>query len=92
MRSQSKVLAEELPDFMDIRIKIHGNPDKTDIAAVKRYQTSNKSKLADDQNEKLSDLLKTLNVYYTPVNISTRFLNSQIIDEVNKFAGELVTC
>lgn len=90
MRSQSKVLAEELPDFMDVRIKIHGNPDKTDIVAVKKYQTSNKSKLTEDQNEKLSDLLKTLNLYYTPVNISSLIEQAKSVVSNNEFESELV--
>ena len=37
MRSQSKVIAEAFPKFMDVRIKIHGKPDKTDIKAVQDF-------------------------------------------------------
>ena len=89
MRSQSKVLAEELPDFMDIRIKIHGNPDKSDIATVKRYQASNKSKLSEEQNKMFNELLTTLETYYTPVSIAA------LIDQTNRvsnkvLAGEIV--
>ena len=71
MRSQSKVLAEEIPSFMDVRIKIHGNPDKSDIETVKKYKDSNKNKLSPEQIKKTDDLIQTLETYYTPVNTET---------------------
>ena len=90
MRSQSKVLAEELPDFMDIRIKIHGNPDKSDIDAVKRYQSSNKSKLTEDQNKMLNNLLTTLDTYYTPVSVASLIEQANTITSSKAMAGEIV--
>ncbi len=91
MRSQSKVLAEALPDFMDIRIKIHGNPDKSDIDVVKRYQSSNKSKLTEDQNKMFDDLLTTLESYYTPVSIASLIEQTNMIKSNKGLAGEIVT-
>ena len=91
MRSQSKVLAEALPDFMDIRIKIHGNPDKSDINVVKRYQSSNKSKLTEDQNKMFDDLLTTLESYYTPVSIASLIEQTNMIKSNKGLAGEIVT-
>lgn len=70
MRSQSKVLAEEVPAFMNIRIKIHGNPDKSDIESVKHFVKSDKAKLSQDQIEKFDELLRTLETYYTPLSIN----------------------
>jgi hypothetical protein len=90
MRSQSKVLAEELPDFMDIRIKIHGNPDRSDIDAVKRYQSSKKSKLTEDQNKKLNDLLTTLDIYYTPVSVESLIEQTNTMTGSKGLAGEIV--
>ena len=71
MRSQSKVIAEEVSSFMKTRIKIHGNPDKTDIEAVKKYKASHSGKLSASQNKQLDELLKTLNTYYTPVSVAS---------------------
>ena len=36
MRSESKVIAELFPKFMDARVKIHGQPDVSDIADCNR--------------------------------------------------------
>ncbi len=71
MRSQSKVLAEEIPGFMNIRIKIHGNPDKSDIQTVKDYKASHAGKLSQNQVKQLNELIKTLETYYTPVSVNT---------------------
>ena len=71
IRSQSKVLAEEVSSFMNIRIKIHGNPDKTDIESVKKYKKSHTSKLTQNQTKQVDKLIQTLETYYTPVSVKT---------------------
>ena len=76
MRSQSKVIAEEVSSFMKTRIKIHGNPDKSDIAAVKSYKNAHAEKLTQAQNKHLDELIKTLETYYTPVSVA--HLKSQV--------------
>ena len=81
MRSQSKVLADEIPGFMNTRIKIHGNPDKTDVVAVKNYLKKHKSSLSQDQVKKMNELIKTLEAYYTPVNVK------KLIAQVNHMSG-----
>ncbi len=81
MRSQSKVLAEEVPSFMKIRIKIHGNPDKTDIFTVENYKKTYSNKLNSEQIKKLDELLETLHIYYTPVSVSV------LKEQVNSIKG-----
>ncbi|MFD1314995.1 PEP/pyruvate-binding domain-containing protein [Namhaeicola litoreus] len=81
MRSQSKVIAEEVPTFMDVRIKIHGNPDKTDIAVVNDFLKKNGSSLSSDQKRKLDELLQTMNTYYTPVS------TEELLKEVSSIQG-----
>ena len=82
MRSQSKVIAEELPGFMKTRIKIHGNPDKSDIQAVKDWKAQNKSKLSQEQSKKIDELIKTLEAFYAPVQLET------LVAEVTKLKGK----
>ncbi|QOD60790.1 phosphoenolpyruvate synthase [Polaribacter haliotis] len=71
MRSESKVLAEEIPDFMDIRIKIHGNPQKTDIYLVQSYIKKNASKISAKEKKAFDKLLLTMNEFYAPLNYVT---------------------
>ncbi|MEN8187296.1 MAG: PEP/pyruvate-binding domain-containing protein [Bacteroidota bacterium] len=82
MRSQSKVLAEQVPSFMNMRIKIHGNPDKTDIQSVKQYKNSHKDNLTAGQIKKIDELLQTLETYYTPVSVKT------MKDQVNSITSK----
>lgn len=77
MRSQSKTLAEQYPDFMKVRIKIHGNPDKSDIESVKYFVQSHNENLTQDQKKGFNDLLKTMNTYYAAVNIN------KLIEQLN---------
>jgi len=85
MRSQSKVLAEEVPSFMNVRIKIHGNPDKTDIESVKQYKKSHASSLSQNQTKKIDELIQTLETYYTPVSVDS------LIKQVNSMSGDTHT-
>ena len=81
MRSQSKVLAEEVPAFMNLRIKIHGNPDKTDIESVKDFVAAHKANLSPDQLKKFDELQQTLEAYYTPLSIE------KLAQEINSLKG-----
>ena len=100
MRSQSKVLAEEVPSFMNLRIKIHGNPDKTDIESVKHFVATNKTNLSQDQVKHFDELLQTLNTYYTPLStdkLAQQFnslkgnpeLKSQSVKLLSKYENEV---
>ncbi|WP_299671078.1 PEP/pyruvate-binding domain-containing protein [uncultured Polaribacter sp.] len=71
MRSESKVLAEEISDFMDIRIKIHGNPQKSDIYLVQNYMKKNASKISAKDKKAFDKLLNTMKEFYAPLNYKT---------------------
>ncbi|WP_235817877.1 hypothetical protein [Formosa haliotis] len=71
MRSQSKVLAEEYDPFMNIRIKIHGQPERADIAKVEQFKKDHASKLTPELNKELDALIKTMNTYFEPVQIES---------------------
>ncbi|WP_375240592.1 phosphoenolpyruvate synthase [Polaribacter sp.] len=78
MRSESKVLAEEIPEFMDIRIKIHGNPEKTDIYLVESFIKKNASKIDSKEKKIFDKLLQTMQEFYAPLNYKT------IANEISK--------
>ncbi len=71
MRSQSKIIAEEYPEFMDARIKIHGKPDKTDIKLVASFLEEHNNKLSTELKKEFNALNTTLQQFYAPVEIST---------------------
>ncbi|MDY0780607.1 PEP/pyruvate-binding domain-containing protein [Tenacibaculum sp. IB213877] len=71
IRSESKLLAEEVPSFMDIRIKIHGQPQASDIQLVKKFIEENKSKLTSEQKKGFYKLLSAMKSYYKPIDFTT---------------------
>ncbi|WP_317172973.1 PEP/pyruvate-binding domain-containing protein [Constantimarinum furrinae] len=68
MRSQSKVISDEFPKFMDIRIKIHGNPSIEDIQLVENFINKNEGKIPEKVNTDLQTLTKTMKEFYAPLN------------------------
>ncbi len=68
IRSDSKLIAEEVPSFMDIRIKIHGRPDRNDIQLVNSFLTENKKTLSTDIIKKLNSLEDAMYTYYAPID------------------------
>ncbi|MGO4911136.1 PEP/pyruvate-binding domain-containing protein [Leeuwenhoekiella sp. W20_SRS_FM14] len=76
MRSESKVIAELFPKFMDARVKIHGQPDVSDIALVQQFQQKYQDQLTPKINTEFDNLLVTLNEYYAPINLQS--LKNQI--------------
>ncbi len=71
MRSQSKTISDTFQPFMDLRIKIHGQPDAGDIEKVKSFMLKNEGKISANVLKQLNELLKTMNQFYTPIDIAT---------------------
>ncbi len=69
MRSQSKVISDLYAPFMDLRVKIHGQPEAIDIEKVKSFQQKNNSKLTLALNKKFDELVATMNKFFTPIDI-----------------------
>jgi len=71
MRSQSKVLSDLYPQFMDLRVKIHGQPEFSDIEKVQQFKIKNSTKLTATLNLKLDELVTTMVNYYKPIDINS---------------------
>lgn len=83
MRSQSKVLSDAITSFMDIRIKIHGKPESSDIDLVRNYYNKNKDKLSEDQQKEFRGLLKTMEAFYAPLSFESLEKDLSDISEKN---------
>ena len=68
IRSQSKAISDADNRFMKTRVKIHGQPDASDIQRVENYQNKYKSSLSSSETEKLNKLIATMRSYYKPVD------------------------
>lgn len=57
IRSESKIIADKYPKFMDLRIKIHGQPEGKDAKAVEAFLKDHKQAL---EEKGLTDMLQSL--------------------------------
>ncbi|WP_108423993.1 PEP/pyruvate-binding domain-containing protein [Flagellimonas amoyensis] len=70
MRSESKVISDLYLPFMDLRVKIHSQPEEGDIQKVVRFKQAHSAKMTSDISKKLDELLVTMKEFHKPVDIS----------------------
>lgn len=68
VRALSLEIADSIPSFMNIRVKIHGQPEASDIDAVKEFKQKNTGRISSDNAAKLDELVKEMQRIYTPVD------------------------
>jgi len=69
IRAESKILAESYPKFMDLRVKIHGQPDSRDVQSVKLFLDSHQENLTNQQRTIIDDLIAQMEQYYAPIEM-----------------------
>jgi len=79
MRSESKVISDLYLPFMDLRTKIHSQPEKSDIQKVIDFKNKNQKQLTTDLNKKLDVLVKTMQTFFKPVDIQALLNKSKLI-------------
>ncbi len=91
IRAMAKTIADTIPSFMDLRIKIHGQPDPGDVQRVKEYRAQNDS-IPGNMADLLQNLLKEMELAYQPANLQllknyTRDLSPDlsIVQQVQSF-------
>lgn len=71
IRSKSKTLSEDIPKFMDIRIKIHGQPEASDIKLVENFKDRNDAKISEENKKELKLLISSMEEFYEPLDLNT---------------------
>ena len=69
MRVQSKVISDQYTKFMDLRVKIHSNPEVVDIDKVKQFKKDNSAKLTPALLKKMDELVVTMQNFHKPVDL-----------------------
>ncbi len=91
MRSQSKVISDLYEPFMDLRVKIHSQPEYTDIAKVQNFKNANTLKLTPAVNEKIEELLATMAKFYKPIEAKSLMKKAPLLkkttigDKINSY-------
>ncbi len=71
VRAISKVISEKYTPFTDLRVKIHGQPEQSDIGRVKAFQEKNRAKLTQNLLDQLDELVAEMEAVYQPINLNT---------------------
>ena len=70
VRAISKEIADEYAPFMNLRIKIHGQPEASDITKVEDFYTKNESKLTEELKGKFKELTTDMKLLFAPISLS----------------------
>lgn len=79
----SKEIADDNSSFIEIRTKIHSQPDAQDLVKVIAYKKENAAKLSEESTTKINDLIQCLEQVYAAPKVST------ILPYVNKIDKKL---
>ncbi|MDX1667640.1 MAG: phosphoenolpyruvate synthase, partial [Saprospiraceae bacterium] len=71
IRAVSKQLSDEYSPFMDLRIKIHGQPEAADIPKVEAFRDRHRNKLSQSQLKKFDQLLADMKAVYKPADLNS---------------------
>ena len=91
MRSQSKVVSDLIPEFMDLRVKIHSLPEASDIEKVRAFKVNKASKISVANSKKIDELMTTMTTFFKPLDIlalkkyTTTLKDSDIAQRINAF-------
>jgi hypothetical protein len=64
IRGLSKELSDEYAPFMEVRVKIHGQPEASDTLRVARFIAEHRPRLEGDRGQRFARLLETMKGYY----------------------------
>lgn len=76
IRALSLVLGDSIPAFMDLRIKLHGQPESGDVQRVKDFRNQHRDKLKPNLLIFLNDLIADLEIAFRPADL--KLLNSYL--------------
>ena len=79
MRSESKVISDNYVAFMDLRTKIHSQPEISDIQKVIDFKAKNQKLLTTDLNKKLDGLVATMQTFFKPVDVQSLLNKSKLV-------------
>jgi pyruvate phosphate dikinase-like enzyme len=66
----SKEISNDFPPFLNLRIKMHGQPDATDLPKVTAFKKENADKLNNELNIKFDTLITLMEQIYAPASLS----------------------
>ncbi len=71
IRIVSKNISDTLKSFMDLRVKIHGQPETADIIKVKDFRKKNQSSITPSLNNQFNKLINDMEDFFKPADLSS---------------------
>ena len=71
IRSVSKFISEEYPSFLDLRVKIHGQPEEADLNKVIDFRDQHKPGLEKELLDQFDRLINDMTRLYAPVDLKS---------------------
>lgn len=71
IRAVSMAISDAYAPFMDLRVKIHGQPEAADIQNVRDFRQRHRSKLTAELNQQFDQLLTDMQTAYQPVALNS---------------------
>jgi hypothetical protein len=77
IRGLSMTIADSLPSFMNLRVKIHGQPEESDLADVEAFYQKNSNSIPADIERLLQELIENMRSAYRDTDIMSlqKYLN-----------------
>ena len=83
IRALAMNIADAMPSFMDIRSKIHGQPDAGDIALVREFRKKRQTEITPEIDKQFQELQQKLEGFYKTPGVGT------LVPYVQKIPKEL---
>jgi len=71
IRSLAENISDKMPSFMDIRSKIHGQPDAEDIALVREFRKKRQAEISPELDKQFQELQQKLEGFYKIPGVGT---------------------
>lgn len=89
IRALSMSIADAYPAFMNLRVKIHGQPEASDIDKIVAFQKQYQGKIPQKVAQQMEQLLKDMRTVYLEVNLDQLTKFSKQIPSQNPIAESL---
>ncbi|MCU0644191.1 MAG: PEP/pyruvate-binding domain-containing protein [bacterium] len=78
IRAVSKTISDSLPSFIDIRVKIHGQPDASDLQRVRTFRQKSQDTISASIDKMLKTLEQNIEQAYKLTNLQSleKYLNN----------------
>ncbi|MBN2410807.1 phosphoenolpyruvate synthase [candidate division KSB1 bacterium] len=88
IRAVSKTLSDSLPSFYNLRVKLHGQPDISDLQRLREYRSNYRGRFSQEQIKLFDTLEQDLIYVFQPINFSKLKKIVSLLPKDSKLAND----